>query len=82
MDTSRQSIRRWVEGRRAAERRERDAQTGDTPSPGESIGRALRLITFAASIHGWPLPRDPASVREDTQAYERWVRLRTRLSRA
>ena len=82
MDSPRQSIRRWIEGRRAAERRERDAQTEDTPPPGESIARALRLIAFAASIHGWPLPRDPASAREDTEAYERWVRLRTRLSQA
>ena len=82
MDTSGENIRRWIKSRRAAEQRERDGRAEDIPSPAGSVARALSLITLAASVHGWPLPSDPVSTREDVQAYERWVRLRTRLSEA
>ena len=80
METSRESIRRWIDSRRTAARRERDVQAEDAPSSTESVARALGLIALAASLHGWPLPSDLSSAREDVRAYERWVRLRTRLS--
>jgi hypothetical protein len=82
MGTSGESIRRWIKSRRAAERWERDVSVENTPSPAESVARALDLITLAASVHGWTLPSDPVNAREDARAYERWVRLRTRLSEA
>lgn len=82
MDTSEESIRRWIASRRAAEQRERDDSVDARPSPTASVARALCLITLAASLHGWPLPRDPVSEREDVAAYARWSRLRTRLATA
>lgn len=72
-----EDLRRWIAARRAAERRER-AEARNAPPP-DPIRAALSLIAMAGHLYGWPVPEDPASVREDALMYERWARLRRRL---
>jgi hypothetical protein len=73
-------IRRWVEQRRLAERREQQESAGKVPPPAEAFARGLRMIALAGELHGWPLPEDESSRLEDHQAYARWARLRARLT--
>jgi len=70
------TLRRWVNGRRAAEARERAERSAAHPSPAESWRQALQLIALASRRYGWPLPDDPRSLQEDRFAYTRWERLR------
>lgn len=71
-----EDVRRWLGGRRAAAERER-REAATAPLPGEAgIARALALIALAGRLHGWPLPEDERSRREDRQAYDAWARLR------
>jgi hypothetical protein len=71
-----EALRRWLAGRRATEKREWAEVRRAPLSPEESWRQALQLIAFAADRHGWPLPDDPLSAREDDLAYARWRRLR------
>jgi hypothetical protein len=76
---SAEELRRWVAARQAGARREAELAADERPSPAEAFERALALIELSAEMHGWPLPEDPTSLREDHLAYERWARLRRRL---
>jgi hypothetical protein len=76
METDSRALRRWLNGRRAAEARERAERGAAHPSPAESWRQALLLIAFASRRSGWPLPDDPRSLHEDGLAYARWERLR------
>jgi hypothetical protein len=80
MDSS--QLRRWVDDKRAVERRERDEARSQPVSCSESIARALALIALYGRLHGWPVPEDGVSRREDSAAYEHWHRLKTRLRQA
>jgi hypothetical protein len=76
MATDPGSLRTWVAARRAAEKREREEVRGAPLAPQESLQRALRLIAFSSSIHGWPLPEDERCGAEDRAGYDNWSRLR------
>ena len=73
-------IRRWVASHQAAEARERAEMRAAGPAPAEAIAGALALIALAGRLHGWPLPEDAVSRREDALAYGCWTRLRARLA--
>lgn len=74
----REDLRRWVEDQRAAAERER-ASARQRGFSGDPIRAGLELIDLAAELHGWPIPEDPVTLREDELARERWVRLRRAL---
>lgn len=74
-------IRCWVANRRAAALREAKETRRAPPGEDECVRRALSLIALAGRLHGWPLPEDPVSLREDRLGYERWARLRRNWSR-
>jgi hypothetical protein len=76
-----EDLRRWVENQRAAEARVREEQRRRGPRPQEAIAGALDLTAVAARLHGWPLPEDDVSRREDERLYDCWHRLRQRLRR-
>jgi hypothetical protein len=73
-----EDLRRWVEDKRAAEAREREAARGSSFAR-DPIRAALDLIAIAGRLHGWPIPPDPVRQREDDLARERWARLRKAL---
>jgi hypothetical protein len=73
-------LRRWVLSRRAAAEEERRLAQAEQPSADEAFDRALDLIALAADLHGWPLPEDATSLAQDHAAYERWSKLRRRLT--
>lgn len=77
-----EDLRRWVADQRAAEARIRAEQREQGPQPQEAIASALSLIAIAGSLHGWPMPEDAVSRREDEEMYERWHRLRLRWPKA
>lgn len=71
-------IRRWVTARRGAAARER-AEVRHAGAGADSVGAALALVALTGRLHGWPVPDDPVTAREDAAMYERWARLRRRL---
>lgn len=73
-----EEIRRWIAGRRAAERREREEQCAVDPQI--ALRRGLAMIALASRLHGWSLPESETDRRQDREAYARWVRLRRRLA--
>ncbi len=75
-------LRRWVLARRAAAAEEARLAVLERPSTAEAFERGLDLIALATDLHGWPLPEDPPSARQDDLAYARWARLRGRAARS
>jgi len=73
-----EDLRRWVEDKRAAEERERQAARGGTFAR-DPIRAALDLIAIASRLHGWPIPPDAVRQREDELSRETWARLRKAL---
>lgn len=73
-----ESLRRWVEDRRAAAERERQAAREDGFAR-DPVRAALDLIAVAGRMHGWPIPEDAVRRREDELARDRWDRLRQAL---
>jgi hypothetical protein len=73
-----QDIRRWIAGRRAAERREHTEQR--VLDPQIAFRRGLAMIALASRLHGWPLPESERDRRQDQEAYARWARLRRRMA--
>lgn len=76
--SSPENLRRWVEDKRAAEVREREAARGGSFAR-DPVRAALDLIAIAGRLHGWPIPPDAVRRREDEIARERWSRLRRAL---
>jgi len=75
-------LRRWVASRRAAEEREREELRAQGPDPAFAIRSALALADLAESLHGWPVPEDEVSRREDEQARDDWMRVRAAMRKA
>jgi Flp pilus assembly protein TadD len=73
------NLRRWVEDRRAVAARER-AEARSTAPADSSIAQALALVALYGRLHGWPVPEDAISRREDAQAYDRWYMLKRKVS--
>jgi hypothetical protein len=73
-----EDIRRWMAGRRAAERREREERRAVDPQA--AFRRGLAMIALASRLHGWPRPESETDRRQDREAYARWARLRRRLA--
>jgi hypothetical protein len=71
-------VKRWVAGRQAAAARERE-EARSSASPRSAMAVALAAIALAGRLHGWPLPEDEATRRDDLRAYQAWARLRTAL---
>jgi len=72
-------LRRWVHDRRAAAAFERsEVRSAPTATTG-AIAGALALVALSGRLHGWPIPDDPVSRREDELARARWARLRSAL---
>ncbi len=74
-----EDVKRWVAGRQAAAAREREEARSSAASPSSAMAVALALIALAGRLHGWPLPEDEATRRDDLRAYQAWARLRTAL---
>jgi hypothetical protein len=72
-------LRRWIRDRQAGEERERKEARSTPNSPEEAIASALALVALFGRLHGWPIPDDPVSVREDALARTRWSKLRLAL---
>jgi hypothetical protein len=68
-------VKRWAESRRAAERRELQADIA-APSPESAMAAALSLIALAGRLHGTPWPEDEHSRSEDDRVRQQWDRLR------
>jgi hypothetical protein len=67
---------RWVSNHRAVARREAQELARDAGTPEQAISAALGLVALYGSLHGWPGPEDPVSLREDREMWERFARLR------
>ena len=74
---SREELRRWVEGHRAAQRRERAEATGAGPEPAIAIRHALALIALNGRLHARADANDAADRRDEDTARASWARLRT-----
>ena len=74
---SRDDLRRWVAGYRAAQRRERVEAAAAGPEASAAIRHALALIALGGRLDG-PDAGDDAIERRDAQrARAAWARLRT-----
>jgi hypothetical protein len=73
-----EDLRAWVHAKRAAEAREREESRTTVVDATDSIRTGLALIALAARLHGWPLPEDSVTKREDAEVRERWSVLRRR----
>jgi hypothetical protein len=78
---ARADLRRWVEGQRAAERRQRDELARSPLTPGQAFAQGLALAAFASRLQGWPIAESESDRRADLEAYDRWARLRRRLGK-
>ena len=74
---SRQDIRRWVEGHRAAQRREQAEVAAAGHEPAIAIRHALALIAFSGRLHARADANDAADRRDEDTARASWARLRT-----
>lgn len=72
----RAEVTRWLASRRAAAERERQEAREAGVEAEEAITAGLALIRLGGELHGWPVPEDPVTRREDEQLYATWVRLR------
>lgn len=72
-------LRAWVASRRAAAEREREELREKGPGPEFAIRSALALIALTERLHGWPVPEDEVTRREDLQMWENWARVRAKL---
>lgn len=72
-----EQARRWIASRRAGADREMDELRRAGADPRKAIRQALELIALMKELHGWPLPEDPVSQRENEAARDSWVRLKT-----
>jgi hypothetical protein len=73
-----EDVRRWIEARRAAAAFERD-ELRRHALVADPIGASLALTALLGRLHGFPLPPDAVTEREDLERYERWARLRQKL---
>jgi len=79
--TDRNEFRRWLAGRRAGEERERQ-EARRHPMPAEqAIGSAVALAELVESLHGWPVPEDEVSRRENEGVRHTWLEIRRRSGR-
>jgi hypothetical protein len=76
---SNDDLRRWVHDRRAIAALERREARSAPPAPGDAIAFALALVALSGRLHGWPVPDDPVSAREDDLARANWAKLRLAL---
>jgi hypothetical protein len=73
---SREDLRRWVEGQRAAQRRERAEAAAASPEPAIAIRHALALIALSGRFHARADAHDAADRRDEDTARASWTRLR------
>jgi hypothetical protein len=66
----------WVRSRRAAEDRERAEVSQAAPNSSAAIESALALISLAAHLHGWPIPKSEVDLREEELVRQRWAKVR------
>jgi len=66
----------WVESRRAAAERERSELREAGPNPSAAIESALALVSLAAHLHGWPIPKSEVDLREEELVRQRWAKVR------
>jgi hypothetical protein len=76
---TREDVRRWVTGHRAAQAREQEQASADGPQPAAAVAAALALVALAGRLHGWPIAPDAIDLRDDAAARARWDRLRATL---
>jgi hypothetical protein len=74
-----EDLRAWVASRRAAAERERQELRDKGPDPEFAIRSALDLLALTEELHGWPVPEDEVTRREDLQMWENWARVRAKL---
>ena len=75
---SKSDLRRWVEARETAARRERALAREAIPTPTEAFARAMALAAFVRKLHGWPPRETEDDARQDLAGYAAWDRLRAR----
>jgi hypothetical protein len=76
---SREDLRRWVEGHRAAQRRERAEAALTRPEPAIAIRHALALIALSGRLPARTDANDAADRRDEDTARTSWTRLRAAL---
>jgi len=76
---SREDLRRWVEGHRAAQRRERAEAAAAGHEPATAIRHALALIALGGRLDVLAAAKDAAERRDEEVARASWTRLRTAL---
>jgi hypothetical protein len=69
-------LRRWVASRRAAQAREWEEQRSKGPDSEFAFRSALALVALTGRLHGWPVPEDDVTRREDEKARDSWSRVR------
>lgn len=74
-------FRRWLAGRRAAEEREQQEVRWHPMSTAQAVASALSLFRLTVRLHGWPLPEDPVTRRENAEVQATWQRLRRHYGR-
>lgn len=74
-------VRRWLASRQAGEEREREEARNNPMSPERAFSSALALAALAEHLHGWPIPEDAVTRRENALVRRTWRRLRRRLGK-
>lgn len=69
-------FRRWLAGRQAGEAREREEAWRHPMSTAQAVASALSLVRLTVRLHGWPVPEDAVSRRENAEVEATWHRLR------
>jgi hypothetical protein len=74
---SHEDLRRWVEGHRAAQRRERAETAATGYEPAIAIRHALALIALSGRLNVGADANDAVDRRDEETARASWTRLRT-----
>jgi hypothetical protein len=72
----RNDLRRWLADRQATGAREQQESRDHPLSTAEVVAASMSLLRLTIKLHGWPLPEDPVSTRENAEVQATWDRLR------
>lgn len=81
MSDSKDAVRRFLSGHRAAELRQQALRREQGPQPDQAVAEAIAAVAALAAMGDWPGPRDPASEAAVVQLRRRWVKIEQRAMR-
>jgi hypothetical protein len=64
-------VRRWRQGMRAAEERQRQLRAAEGPRPAQAVAESLSALNALETMGMWPGPSDPISERRAQEVRER-----------